>query len=89
LINRELNYIHVSELTVAAYSCQVDLTLSIFIALQSDRRSEPKLCFSELEAPIFFSLVFWHLSQKVGPDWFDILRTKHHSQQVYNLIVSI
>jgi len=47
LINRELSFIYVSELKVAAFSCQIDdLVVPIwpyqfFNALQSDRQSDP------------------------------------------------
>jgi len=47
LINQELNYTYVSELKVAAFTCQVDDMVvpiwpyQFFNAIRSDRRSEP------------------------------------------------
>ena len=59
LINREDSYIYLSELKVAAFSCQIDdLVVPIwpyqfFSALQSDRRSDPKTAYRYATSRLF------------------------------------
>ena len=80
LISRELSYIYVSELKVAAFPCQVDdLVVPIwpyqfFNAVRSDRRSEPiTLCFGSL-LPAFCAL-FIHVLRWI--QWVQCFNSQH------------